>query len=396
MKRSCRSVAPLAALALAACATGGGRPSTARLQVFRYSDSGGLSVTSDGVEVAQGVGGGMTVSAVGLVEEISTGGGGLAATDPGDEHHHLAALRAARPDVVTSASTLVSTGAPSQKRRMEGNLAFASARRVGEVPIEVEARFRTSSEIDYASNAGSLHVTADLLDRNFTVSAYAGYGADTVSPLAKPFGQDALWPAGHERVNGGVAVTQLLSPTLALSGGASVNWQTGMLANPYRRAMVETTLFPEVVPGDRLRGTAFARLAWWLGAGTALHVRPGVYADGWGVRAVVPEVVVAKELGRSGMLLGRGRFYQQSAARFYRGVYGEVAPLMSGDVRLGRVRERLVGAELRWAFLGQLGSPGALELSASADRSWVRYPDAGEGGTGSVANVLSFGLTAAF
>jgi hypothetical protein len=166
-----------------------------------------------------------------------------------------------------------------------------------------------------------------------------------------------------------------------------------MLANPYRRALVATTLFPESVPSERVRGTAFARLAWWIGAGTAIHLRQGVYADDWGVRSLLPELTLARELGGSGLLLARGRLYFQSGATFYRASYAGVAPLMSGDVRLGRVREKLVGAELRWALLGQAGSAGALEATASYDRSWIAYPDVAlEVG----ANVLSLALVATF
>jgi hypothetical protein len=384
----------LTAVLVTACASGGGRHATARLQAFRYADSSGLSVTSDGVELEQPVAAGVSVHASGLVEEIVTPASGAAAPgDDGGGHNHLVALAHARPDVVTSASSIASTGAPGQKRRVEGNLGVTSARRLGEVPVEVGARFRTSEEPDYLSFSGSLHVSADLLDRNLTVAAFGGYGSDAVSPLAKPAGQDALWPARHQRVNGGFAVTQLLSPALALSGGASINYQYGMLANPYRRALVATTLFPESVPGERVRGTAFARLAWWIGAGTALHLRQGVYADDWGVRSLVPELTLAREVGGSGLLLARGRLYLQSGATFYRAAYLEVAPLMSGDVRLGRVREKLVGAELRWAILGQAGAAGALEATASYDRSWITYPDVAlEVG----ANVLSFSLAATF
>jgi hypothetical protein len=66
---------------------------------------------------------------------------------------------------------------------------------------------------------------------------------------------------------------------------------------------------------------------------------------------------------------------------------------MSGDVRLGRVREKLVGAELRWAFVGDLATAGGLQATASYDRSWISYPDVGLD-TG--ANVLSLALVATF
>jgi len=387
---------PLAAMILcAACASGGGRHATARLLVFRYADASGLAVTSDGVEVEQPVGGGVALRATGLVEDIETPSSGD--SGGGGGHEHLVAARP-RPDVITSASAIASTGAPGQKRRVEGVLGALASRSVGDAPVAVEMRVRTSAEPDYRSLSGSLHATADLLDRNLTVAVFGGYGADTISPIVTPLGEDGIWPARHERVNGGFAVTQLLSPELALSGGASVNYQFGVLSNPYRRALVSPTLsndqataYAEAVPAERLRGTAFARLAWWLAPGTALHVRQGFYADDWGVRSFVPEVTLARELGGSGLFLARGRLYVQSAARFHRHIYAAQEPLMSGDVRLGRVRERLLGAEVRWTLLGRPGEVGNLETGASYDRSWISYPDSA---LDIAADVLSLALTA--
>jgi hypothetical protein len=388
------------ALLAGACSAGGGRHATARLQGFRYADSSGLTVTSDGVELEQPVAGGVVVHGSGLVEEIVTPAGASAPDDGG--HQHLTALARARPDVITTASSIASTGAPGQKRRVEGNLGVLTSRRVGDVPVDVDVRLRTSQEPDYLSTSGSLAVSADLLDRNLAVAAFGGYGVDTVSPVVKPTGQDALWPARHQRVNGGFAVTQLLSSELAVSGGASVNYQFGRLANPYRRALASPTLNPdpalgtlygESVPSERLRGTAFARVAWWLGGGTALHVRQGFYADDWGVRSLVPELTLACELGRRGLFLARGRLYWQSSGSFYQPVYRQQEPLMSGDVRLGRVREQLVGAELRWTFIGDVAAGAGLQGTASYDRSWITYPDVT---TRITADVLSLALVATF
>lgn len=379
-------------LALAACASTVNRPATARLQVFRYRDTSGLTVASDGAEVQQPIGEKVVVHATGAVEEIevpaSTANGG-----DDEAHQHLTALSRARPDVITSASAIASTGAPSHKRRVEATLGISAAARRGSSPIDVDVQTRISQEPDYRSFSATMHVTMDVLQRNVTVAAFAGAGTDTISPAVKPPGQDGLWPARHQRVNGGLSVSQVLSPEMVLSAGASLNWQTGMLANPYRRALVNTTAFAEAVPSERVRGTAFARLVWWLAQGTALHARQGVYADGWGVRSLVPELTVARELGTSALLLARGRYYFQTPASFYRPVYDSIAPLMTGDIRLGHVREGLAGAEARWTLLGESGAPGAVEVRASYDRSWIAYPDVA---TGVAASIFSFALTGTF
>ncbi|MFL5248114.1 MAG: DUF3570 domain-containing protein [Myxococcales bacterium] len=386
----------LLSLALCGCATAVDKPTTARLQMFRYRDTSGLTVSSDGAEVQQPIGGRVVLHATGAVEEIVTPSAGAStegvpAGDGG--HNHLAALSRARPDVISSASSLVSTGAPSRKRRVEITTGISVLALRGESPVNVDVQTRVSQEADYRSFSGTVHVTKDVLQRNVTVAAFAGVGSDTVSPLVKPPGQDAIWPAHHQRVNGGLSVSQVLSPEMVFSAGASLNWQTGTLANPYRRALVKTTAFAESVPGERLRGTGFARLVWWLAPGTALHMRQGLYADDWGVRSLVPELTVARELGKSALFLVRGRYYWQSQASFYRPIYDSVSPLMSGDVRLGRIRETLVGAEARWNVFGESGAPGGVELKASYDRSWISYPDIS---TKVAANIFSLAVTGTF
>ena len=66
---------------------------------------------------------------------------------------------------------------------------------------------------------------------------------------------------------------------------------------------------------------------------------------------------------------------------------------MSGDVRLGRIRETLVGAEARWNIFGESGAPGGVELKASYDRSWISYPDIS---TKAAANIFSLAVTGTF
>jgi len=197
-----------------------------------------------------------------------------------------------------------------------------------------------------------------------------------VRPASPPPGQAGLWPASHQRVGAGVTLAQILSPRAILSFGLAGSYQFGVLASPYRRALVRTSLFPEVVPGARARSTAFVALAFDLGWSTALRLEQGIYADSWGVVGFVPELAIVKELGPRGLLTLRYRFYRQAPAWFYRARYDDLAAIMSSDPRLGWVREQAPGLALRVTPLGERGGFGALTLDASYDLSVLTYESA--------------------
>jgi hypothetical protein len=169
------------------------------------------------------------------------------------------------------------------------------------------------------------------------------------------------WPARHQRVIGGVTASQLLTPRLALRAGAGVSALWGMLSNPYRRAIVLPagatvgTLFPEVLPRWRDRFTGFVGLSWAVGGGFALHVQQGAYIDTWEVAALIPEAMLARTFGDRGIGLVRYRFYAQTSAWFHSNHYHTLdTPYLSGDPRLGPVRDHTAGAELRLRLVGTL------------------------------------------
>ena len=149
--------------------------------------------------------------------------------------------------------------------------------------------------------------------------------------------------------------------------------QHGALSNPYRRAVVRTTLFPESVPGDRSRYPAVVALAWFVGWGTAVHLRQGAYADTWGVASVVPELQIAKAFGERGLVAVRYRFVGQTQASFYRVAYLEVEPRMTGDPRLGSLREHAAALSARWTVLGVAGEGGALTVFVEEEVSRLHF-----------------------
>jgi len=275
-------------------------------------------------------------------------------------------------DAVSGASARVLAGAADAREfRAGGGLGISWRGRQGNSPVTLSLDARGSHEPDYRSASAALSGSIALFQSNTVIGGFAGMGRDRIDPPEAPPGQAGLWPADQTKLSGGLSVFQSLTPRLAVSGGASAGFQGGRLSSPYRNALVGITYFPERLPGERLRATAFAAAAYYLGWGTALHVRDGLYADDWGVRAWIPETALAKESGRWLMTL-RHRFYAQGRADFYRPVYPDRSGYQTGDLRLGRLYDQSGALAIEYRLAS---GANPIRLSAEYAFSHLEYPD---------------------
>ncbi|HKE15567.1 MAG TPA: DUF3570 domain-containing protein [Kofleriaceae bacterium] len=365
-----------AALGVAAACGGASRqrePGQVDARAVYYTDNSGLDVVTTAASADQPIGERLTGRARILVDRVSVSREPLDPSDPGagrDPGGHPPH----EPDAVTSASALAKGGEVAQKFRIEGLAGIEARARPGsDRPWIAGASLRASHEPDYAAASAVVGGNVELYDRNLTIGGFAGYGRDQVSPVEAPPGQKDAWPAGHHRWQAGLSASQILSPRIVVSGAAALTRQSGRLAGPYRRALVRTSLFPESVPDVRLRATGYVEASFDLGAGTALHLRQGGYRDDWGVRALVPEAAFAFEIGERGVGWVRYQYYEQWAADFYEARYPDIAPLMTGDVRLGPIRAHAAAAGARVRLAGEAGQPGALVGELSYELSSTDY-----------------------
>jgi hypothetical protein len=329
---------------------------SAEARTYYYADDQGLTVITAAARAEQEVTPNLAISAQAVLDHINIERGIDVHADTGGQptgHVHDV-------DAVTSASVTVLGGDSLVKNRVEGSAAAALTGEVWDVPMRLEPSARVSIESDYHSYSGRLQATAELFERNTTLSGFVGYGHDQLDPTEDPPGESKLWPASHDRVSAGALLSQLLSRRILVSGGFAVNQQFGRLSNPYRRALIRTSLFPERLPDSRTRVTAFASVACYLGFGTALHLRSGAYADSWDVLAFMPQAALAVELSDSLLATLQYRYYRQTAASFYELRYETLQSTRTGDARLGRIEEHQAGAEVSWNFLGRPGSAGSL------------------------------------
>jgi hypothetical protein len=348
------------------------RPGTAELRGSHYSDNSGLTVASLAANVEQPVSQQLTATVRGVADHVVVART-IVEVPPALLGNQLTGHADTHPDVVTSASTSVTGGEGSDKWRFEAAPGLRWQGDVAGADSSAALQFRISSEPDYTSKLALLRAASSLLEGNTTLVLFTGYGTDTVTPRVPPPGQDDAWPASHQRVIAGASISQLLSPELVLSAGASATFQRGTLSNPYRRATIRTSLFPEVLPRRRDRFTAFIASSWHMGWDAALHGRLGFYTDSWHVSSAIPELAFSKELGPRFLLELGYRFYKQTAADFYRPVYDEREAIVAGDMRLGRTHEHMFGSELQWMIAGRRDDFGALKATARFQLSLLRY-----------------------
>jgi hypothetical protein len=346
------------------------RPS-AELRSYVYRDNSGLTVITGAATTEAPLSPRFDVWARLVVDHISLDRQVLDPADPGAAaqltgHHHT--------DAVTSASAVAGGGGVAQKQRYEGTAGLRLNDRVRELPVNAQALLRAGYEPDYRSVSGQLSGGLELFERNTTVTAVLGIGSDSVRPIEEPPGPPERFPAAHTRLSAGAALGQVISPRIVARVGATAVFQRGTLSNPYRRAAVLPhgamvgTLFPEVLPSARDRYTGFLAGSFALGRRTALHLQQGAYADSWGVRAFIPELLLSQDFGVDAggwpLVNLRYRYYRQSGARFHTDHYHDLEPLMSGDTRLGATVDHTAGVDLRWPLLRRQTGGGSLFLEA--------------------------------
>jgi hypothetical protein len=106
---------------------------------------------------------------------------------------------------------------------------------------------------------------------------------------------------------------------------------------------------------------------------------------------MIPEALIATEIGPRVLVGLRYRFVAQTSASFYEPAYPEVRSLMSGDARLGTLKEHAGAIALRGVPLGRPGDFGSLAVAFEQEVSRLRYERL-PGSPAIVASVSSVGV----
>jgi hypothetical protein len=304
-------------------------------------------------------------------------------------------------DSVSSASKAVAGGAAAREWRVEGLVGAKLRGELDQKPYEGRLIARLSDEPDYRSVSVTLLGTIELAERNFTLSSHLGFAGDEVDPLEPPREQLSSWPASHRRAYGGLSASQILSTRLVGSAGFELALQSGTLSNPYRRVAVKSprasddsmpTYFPERMPDTRVRYAGYVGLAYFMGWGSALHLRANGYVDSWGVASLIPQLSLVTELGRVWLATLTYRYLGQSAASFHEAVFpdSDLAAARTSDPRLGPLQEHNLSAELRYTFVGDPDEAFSMDVTMDYILSALHYRDVER--DVNLSHVLSAGL----
>jgi hypothetical protein len=147
-------------------------------------------------------------------------------------------------------------------------------------------------------------------------------------------------------------LSQNLSPSAAMQISLFGQVLDGFQGNPYRRVRIGNNEPQESVPDARARAALMARLNFYVPAVRgAVHLSARGYSDTWGVNSATGEMAYSQYAGDSLLLRFRARFYQQTAATFFKDAFyyqteSTAGAYFTGDRELAPVRNVLVGAKL--------------------------------------------------
>lgn len=227
-----------------------------------------------------------------------------------------------------------------------------------------------SREDDYESWSGSLGIARDLNQKNTTVSLSLNIEQDRSfplhlipHPLTPVAASTSTQPDDSKTVRSLVlGLTQVMSRTWLVQLNYSYGRTQGYQTDPYRLiTMINTApALPGALPGAPIfyfyEGRPRSRIRESLYLGSKLALGPTVldtsvraYRDSWGIRSVTLQIADRVPLGGRFYVEPLFRYYQQSAAYFFRYylVLGEPLPdYGSSDVRLSDFAATTAGLKL--------------------------------------------------
>jgi hypothetical protein len=282
-------------------------------------------------------------------------------------------------------STLVHDNVSGASPRWHSNISGASRmedkRTAADVKVSryfdrwsLGARFSTSDENDYRSNAGAIEARISSADSNTTWVIGTGLSRDTINPV------NELVTNEKRRVTDVmIGVTQAWTKNDLLQFNLSHTTGRGYYSDPYKLA--------DERPRSRNQTVALVRWNHFFeGNDTTLRTSYRYYTDTFGVRAHTVQMEWVKPFNDRFTITPSARYYTQRAARFYFDpvydpVIGEPFPVgnpqyYSADTRLSSYGAITLGAKFEWR----------IDLLWSADIKYERYEQRGAwrlGGSGS-------------
>jgi len=282
-------------------------------------------------------------------------------------------------DVWTSASIDIATSASKAVTEQRDELNVGAVHELEDATLSLSYRF--STEPDYKSHGITLGASRDFAQKNTNLALGASALFDQVGRVGDPAFSHALRTFVLR-----ASATQVLDAETWLQALYELGYSHGYLASPYRFIGIGAG-FPrcsepsavcvrESLPDERLRH-AFALIARRaLGERVALGASYRFYIDGWGVISSTAQASVSLTAGDATRLSLEYRFYDQSAARYYKRAVPSLAALgrhTTRDKELSPFMSHALMFTLDHPIA--LGTTGVLHLAAAVGPTLYLFRD---------------------
>jgi hypothetical protein len=242
--------------------------------------------------------------------------------------------------------------------------------------VNASIGFANSRENDYVSDGWSLNTVTDLNEKNTTLLLGV---AGTTDDIRVFFQRDWVKKRTNDFV---VGVTQLLNPLTSVTLNVTHGRSTGFHADPYRVILQRVEVSPGVFlpltfgenrPTERQKWTGFLSINRAIptlnGAAEASY---RYFDDNFGTTAHTLEIAWFQRIGEHLTLRPAFRFYDQSAADFYRIDLTDTSitppdrpdpngPFYSADYRVSAFRSYTYGVKAVWTINANWQLDAAIE-----------------------------------
>lgn len=256
-------------------------------------------------------------------------------------------------DAITSASQAagVQEDIRFTETRHQGTLGIGHEFDLGDAQLRLDLNGRVSREPDYLASGISLAGGLSLAQRCTLLGWSLTYIHDNVGSVirGRTMGGSLSNRGRVGQLEGftlGLSASQILTPTMIVSGGYDLVHNYGYLQNPYRQVLDVGR--PEEHPDQRTRHSLYGRFAWYIPESrSAIHLMYRFYIDDWDLAGSTPEVRLYQEVGDLVTLRLRYRFYGQSDSYFWQPMYDRDDIFVTADPKMSRFHSHLFGLHSR-------------------------------------------------
>jgi hypothetical protein len=218
-----------------------------------------------------------------------------------------------------------------------------------------------SDERDYISNTAHFSLSQDMFGDLTTVTLGFSDSRDKIGENNGTANSPKVSWLGHAQSRSyNFGVSQILTRNLIAGVTYELITDQGLLSNPYRSIRyldpanaigysLGSQIYPNTHTSSAVEGRVKYFLPWHASAGVSYRY----FGDTWGIKANTEELVYTHPIGKTWILEGRFRHYNQTHADFYSDLFSFANQFNfeGRDKNLAAQNSNSIGFKATWAFL---------------------------------------------